>query len=282
MVYNSLLDVLNKFPTEQSCIDHLVSLRWQTGSPALVANPLPFTSVRRGIVVEIASAILVSAPARSTRIVPYRCRSGLSLCGYSQTPLKGLALREIGVTQPTAWRMLTRLRRLVADDGGPPPMEEVVEEDGTYVGGRESNKHASKKLRAGRGTAGKTPVIGLRQREGVVRMEVGRTDSFSLTRIVSKNVKVWSTIFTDEHAGYNDLHTLYNHHIIRHSRKEYVRGSAHTNSIESVWAVLKRGFKGVYHHWSKKYMPLYLAEFQARLNMAKMTGGQRLDALLRK
>ena len=189
--------------------------------------------------------------------------------------------REIGVTQPTAWRMLTRLRRLVADEG-PPQMEGVVETDETYIGGRESNKHASKKLHAGRGTTGKTPVIGIKQREGLVRMEVGRTDSFSLTRFVSKNVKAWSTITTDEHAGYNQLHTLYNHHIVRHSRKEYMRGAAHTNSIESVWAVLKRGFKGVYHHWSRKYMPLYLAEFQTRLNMAGMTGGQRLDALLRK
>ena len=86
-------------------------------------------------------------------------------------------------------------------------------------------------------------------------MEVGRVDSSFLTRFVSKNVKAWSKIITDEHTGYNQLYTQYDHHTVRHMRKEYVRGAAHTNGIESIWAVLKRGFKGVYHHWSKSTCP---------------------------
>lgn len=248
MGYNSLLEMLKEFPTEQSCIDHLVKLRWPDGitcphceSANVYVCKTKYRygdckrdfSIRTGTIYEnsplplqkwfVAMWLFTSSP------------KGISSCQLA---------REIGVTQPTAWRMLTRLRRLVTDEG-PPQMEGTVKVEETYVGGRESNKHASKKIRAGRGTVGKTPVIGLREREGLVRIEVGKTDSFFLTRFVSKNVKAWSTIITDEHAGYNELHTLYDHHIIKHSRKEYVRGAVYTNSIEGIWGVLKRGFKGV-------------------------------------
>jgi transposase-like protein len=87
-------------------------------------------------------------------------------------------------------------------------------------------------------------------------------DSF-VRQAVSDKVEL---VATDEHSGYRFLKNRFEHQAIRHGKGEYVRGTIHTNSIESFWALLKRGVIGTYHHVSKKYLPLYLAEFQFRHN----------------
>jgi transposase-like protein len=100
---------------------------------------------------------------------------------------------------------------------------------------------------------------------------------------IHKNVEVGSQIYTDEHLGYSDLDGLFfKHATVNHSVGEYVRGSAHTNGIESVWAVLKRGLHGVYHHASKKHLSRYLNEFTFRLNAGNVTRHtlDRLNSLI--
>ena len=202
-----------------------------------------------------------------------------------ETARKGISSlqlsKELGITQKATWFMLHRLREACSIEAD--KIDGVVEVDGTYIGGKESNKHASKKLHAGRGTVGKQAVMGLKQRGGSVKaMPVADTTTKTLEGNVVKNVESGSTVYTDEHAAYQNLGVWYEHGTVKHSVREYVNGMAHTNGIESVWAVLKRGYNGVYHQWSAKHMARYVNEFTFRLNEGnvKRHTMERLDSLI--
>lgn len=134
--------------------------------------------------------------------------------------------------------------------------------------GKEKGKHSGKKLRAGRGTVGKTPIVGMRDRSGRTKAKpIAIADKHNLHAAIIENVETGSTIHTDEHAGYQGLGGMfYDHKTINHSAGEFVRDGVSTNSIESVRAVLKRGLHGVYHHASDKHLARYVDEFTFRLN----------------
>lgn len=143
-----------------------------------------------------------------------------------------------------------------------------VEIDACYLDGLESNNHAHKRLDAGHGTVGKQAVLGMRERQGRVKAEpITAQDQETIRNVVDWHVEIGSTLYTDDHKGYKGLGGLfYQHQTVKHSVKEFVNGMAHTNEIESVWAILKRGFNGVYHNWSRKHCRQYINEFTFRLN----------------
>ncbi len=172
--------------------------------------------------------------------------------------------KEIGITQKSAWFVLHRLREACG-----PKLEKlrgIIEIDETYIGGLEENKHDTKKLHAGGGPVYKTPVFGMRERGG--RTVAGVMDEVTMRTVksaIARYIESGSMLHTDEAAVYNDL-PEFGHKTVNHSAKEYVRGDVTTNGIESVFAVLKRGLTGVYHHASPKHLDRYIDEFAFRLN----------------
>ena len=162
--------------------------------------------------------------------------------------------------------MLHRLREACGPDLD--KLHGIVEIDETYVGGSEMNKHESKKLKAGRGTVGKATVIGLRERGGRLKaLPVPMADLKTAHAVILANVQVGSTLHTDESSIYNRIGGLFfQHETVNHGSGEYARDDVTTNGIESVFAVIKRGLHGVYHHASKKHLRRYVDEFAFRLN----------------
>ncbi len=191
--------------------------------------------------------------------------------------------KEIGVTQKTAWFMLARLRKACGNNNDS-LLSGIIEADDTFLGGKEANKHESKKQQSGRGPVGKTPILGMRERGGKTKaVVVEKVDGNTIKNYVERQVIPGSELYTDEHAAYKFVAGL-NHQSVNHSAKQFVDGMAHTNGIESVWAVLKRGFYGTYHHFSQKHTQGYVDEFIFRLNEGnvKEVTMRRIGALLDK
>lgn len=188
--------------------------------------------------------------------------------------------KELGVQYRTAWYMLHRVREACA--GGEFRLDNIVEMDEVYIGGKEAAKHESKKLHAGRGMVGKTAVMGARERGGkTVAKPIPNADGRTATEFATATVKVGATVYTDDSKIYNRI--PFAHDSVNHSAKEYVRGPVHTNSIEAVWAVLKRSIHGTWHHVSPKHLPRYVNEATMRLNIGNcgVDTLDRMDALAR-
>jgi len=174
--------------------------------------------------------------------------------------------RQLSVTYKTAWRMGHEIRKYMAQVDGDPPLSGTVEIDETLIGGKQKGVGPGMKV-----TGNKAVVLGMVERDGdVVMRVVSNRKRETLLPIIKKNVVWGSEIHSDEFVSYRTLPFHgYQHAVVDHSKKEYVRDGVHTNSIENMWAQLKRSIRGTHIHVSPKHLQKYLGEFEFRFNLRK-------------
>ena len=274
----SLVKIVDMFPDERSAVEWFEELRWPGGERFCP---------------DCGSLNYGHTPKHAS--MPYRCRDCRSYFSFTKgtvmertriplrkwvlamymmnTNLKGTSsmkiYRDLELPQKTAWFLMQRIREgfLEGTDGARPG--EVVEIDEAYFAGKESNKNKDKKLNAGRGTVGKAAVVGVKDRDSneVRAAVVPDTKADTLQGFARQHVEKDGTLYSDDAVAYENFDHVAKQESVRHSIGEYVRDQAHVNSMESFWAMVKRGFHGTYHRMSPKHLQRYVNEFAGRHNV---------------
>ena len=206
------------------------------------------------------------------------------------TNLKGVSSmklhRDLGVTQKTAWFMLHRIREAMTDRQSE-PFAGPVEADETYIGGKARNMSAKRRAavnpKPGRDTGHKVPVVGVKDRTSnrVSARPVADVSASSLTGMIAETVEPGARVFTDEWRSYRPLASLgYCHERVQHGTREFVRGDAHTNGIESLWSMFKRGYMGTYHKMSRAHLHRYVNEFTGRHNIRPLDTAEQMGSIV--
>ena len=286
--FNSLLQMMQAIPDEQSAIEHFTAIRWKRGAfcPHCKSTRVYHFSdnrthkcgdCRKRFSIRVGTIFEDSKlPLRTWMLAIWLITSHKK--GIASTQLA----KDLGITQKSAWFVTHRLRHAIRTQSFNRPLDGVVESDETFVGGKEKNKHAWQRTGGKQGGKGKTAVLGILERGGELR--TGITPNLSartVQTVIRENVAKGATVMTDEHGAFVGLSRDYVHHRVNHSAGEYVRHYClHSNGIESVWALFKRQIVGIHHWLSPKHLDAYLGEMTWRFNLREMEEGDRVNALL--
>lgn len=283
----SIISIYRRFPTKESCLNHLEQVRWGDTPECPYCKS---EKVSRKVEIEQRSrwqcslcrksfSVTVGTIFHNSHVDLQRWFLLISLMFSAKKGLSAMqAARDLEMRRPTVWSMMHRIRAAMVDDGK--LLAGIVEMDETYIGGkpRKSNHKDpdDKGSPRGRGTD-KAPVVGAVERGGRVKARAVLKEEMTgadILKIVRSMLDMPNSVLnTDEYPGYNGMNNHVLHRTIAH-REGYSRrdlfsgqyGNIHTNTIEGFWAIVKRAVYGQFHHVSKKYLPLYLNELTFRYN----------------
>ena len=288
----TLIEAIIYFSDETKAHDYVVSKRWKNGAECSVCGSTNLTfietrkkwkcrdnkctaynkqfTVKKGTIFE-------DSPIKLSKWLPAIWMIANNKNGKSSCELG----KDLGVTQKTAWFMLHRIRTSMGK--GFVKLKGTVEVDETYMGGKASNMHASKKAEKvqGRGVAGKTIVMGMVERSEEVSQVQAKvipdTTKFTLQSEVIESVLENSNLYTDGHLSYEGLDALFEHLSVDHHLHEYVNGDVHTNTMENFWTLLKRSIKGTYVSVEDEHLDRYIDEQSFRYNTRKDSDYERFE-----
>jgi len=272
----STFKLFEMFPNEESARKYLEGRLWPTGTTCPCCKCKDRITVRkdgyyRCNACKLDFTVRTGTIFERSHVPLHKWLYAMYLLVTARKGISSLQLgKEIGITQKSAWFVLHRLREACGTKLA--MLQGTVEVDETFFGGEEKNRHMYDRIHKPRERSEKVAVIGIRERGGNTYAAVTESiGGLALRAVVHNNVLIGSRVISDEAAGYQRLGAQgYRHEAVKHVAGEYVRGTAHTNGIESVWAVMKRGMHGVYHHADRKHMGRYLNEFTFRLNQGNV------------
>jgi transposase-like protein len=285
----NIIEVFQAFQTQEQAVEHLERVRWHgethcpyCGSLSVGRHASGDRSMARWQCRDCtrAFAVTVGTLFHGTHVPLRNWFLVLALMLNAKKSASAYQIaRDIGMRRPTVWSMMQRIRAaMAADPEQDRLLHGIVEADETYVGGkpRKGNKRPDDKPnKRGRGTS-KVPVIGVVERGGRVVAKVAEPGDLSakginkfITRFVDPD---GSILISDEYKGYNHVNQVMLHSVVTHA-VEYANGIVHTNTIEGFWSLVKRAWYGSHHHYSRKYMPLYIAEACYKYNRRSTKAG---------
>lgn len=285
--FKTLPQLLKYFHDDKTCVEFLTQQRWgDTVACPHCGNCKVYTTNRGYKCAEKTCAKKFSVTSgtifENTKLPLQIWFGAMYLTTTHKKGISSLQLAtDLGITQKTAWFLLHRIREMLKDKA-PELLDGIVEIDECIVGGRIGNIHQSKKVNKPH-HFNKTTMFGLVERQGnVVLRVVENRNGSTLRPLINNMVSKDAFIFTDKLAAYRGLDKEYKGHAtVDHEAKEYVRGNVHTNSIEGVWSLLKRGIVGIYHYVSPKHLHRYCDEFSFRYNSRKVDTIDRWESAFR-
>jgi transposase-like protein len=284
----NLVKLAQEFAGEDSARAYLEAIRWPNGpvcphcesTNVYKINSKPGSKTRKGVhkcrPCRKQFTVTVRTIFESSHIPLSKWLMAVHLMCASKKGMSAHQLhRMLGVTYKTAWFMCHRIRYAMTQEPLASKLTGTVEVDETYVGGKVRG--------TGRGRIDKPPVVALVERGGEVRaFPMNQVTEANLREAMREHIDPSARLMTDSHNAYRRIGPEYReHHVVSHTRQEYVRGEAHTQTVEGYFSLLKRGIVGTYHHVGDEQLHRYVDEFTFRYNRRKVDDGQRAVMAIR-